>query len=49
MPATRLERMRSFFAVLQRPSPGFFLYYPTRRHMPPALAALVAALPSPGA
>jgi DNA-binding transcriptional LysR family regulator len=26
------------------PIAGFFLYYPSRRHTPPALAALVAAL-----
>jgi DNA-binding transcriptional LysR family regulator len=26
------------------PFPGFFLYYPSRRHQPPALQALVEAL-----
>ncbi len=26
------------------PFPGYFLYYPSRRHMPPTLAALIAAL-----
>ena len=26
------------------PFPGFFLYYPTRRQLSPALSALVAAL-----
>jgi DNA-binding transcriptional LysR family regulator len=27
-----------------RPFPGYFMYYPSRRHTPPALAALVEAL-----
>jgi DNA-binding transcriptional LysR family regulator len=28
--------------------PGYYLYYPSRRHTPPALAVLIAALQARG-
>jgi len=37
-------RLSQLLADWTPPSPGYFLYYPSRRQMPPVLAALIAAL-----
>ena len=43
-PYTRTGRLVRLLEDWTPPFPGYFLYYPSRRQLPPTLAALIAVL-----